>query len=147
MYLKLWHVLENFRHLNLIASKLRYKIKRVHSFHSFPPTLTSQGICGRREESSQCRLKCRRWKWHLNHTSLGRIWPVIKSLSADDRYDDFLSSVLQILGFHYLRHMISLVGWRPHKLHYCWLPVHTQDLAANTWFFLLLLFLILKSPI
>lgn len=31
MYLKVHHVLENFRHLNLIAVKLCYKIKRLHA--------------------------------------------------------------------------------------------------------------------
>lgn len=35
MYLKVHHVLENFRHLNLIALKLCYRSQKAAYFHSF----------------------------------------------------------------------------------------------------------------
>lgn len=100
MYLKALHDLENFSHLNSIAQNLCYKIKRLYS-STLPSTTTFLSfqripIYRWREE---CRLKCRPWKGQLSHTSFSRTWLIIKTSSADDRYEGFLSSVLHMLGF------------------------------------------------
>lgn len=60
------------------------------------------------------------------------IWFIIKTLSAADRYEEFLSSVLHISGFLVLKTW-CLVAWRLHKTYYCWLPHHIQDSVANNW--------------
>lgn len=64
-----------------------------------------------------------------------RIWFIIKTLSAADRYEEFLSSVLHISGFLVLETWCLLVGWRWHKMYYCWLSHYIQDSIANNYFF------------
>jgi len=104
MYLEVHYVLENFRHLKLITSKLHYQIKRLHTSTPFPHP-ASQGIpiCGCSEESYQCRLKYRPRKGHLSHRSFSRTWSITETSSADDMYEEVLSSVLHILGFLLLK--------------------------------------------
>lgn len=57
---------------------------------------------------------------------------IIKTLSAADRYEEFLSSVLHVSGF--LVFETHLVGWRWHKMYYCWQSNHSQDSVANNFF-------------
>lgn len=53
---------EEFQTPELDSIKTLLQNQKAAHFHSFSPTPTSQGICGHREESSQCRLKCGLWK-------------------------------------------------------------------------------------